>query len=53
MPIYQPTLERSRKKQIMELLGKDYDQAVPFEDRMLSIGTMEELQEKIDAENDY
>ena len=53
VPMYQPTLERSRKRQIMELLGKDYDQAVAFEDRMTSFGTMEELQASIDAENDY
>ena len=53
VPIYVPTLERSRKKLIMELLGKDYDQAIPFEDRMICNATFEDLQAQIDAENDY
>lgn len=32
---YQPTLERSRKKQIMEAMGADYDRAVESENRYL------------------
>jgi hypothetical protein len=38
---------------IMNLLGKEYDQAVAFENRMMDVGTFEELQAKIDEENDY
>ena len=50
---YQPTLERSRKRMIMELLGDQYDSAIAFEDRMLQIATFEDMQAKIDSENDY
>jgi hypothetical protein len=50
---YTPTLERSRKKLILETLGADYDRAVLFEDRLLDLKSMEELQAKIDNENDY
>jgi hypothetical protein len=37
----------------MDLLGDQYDVAIPFENRMLDLTTFEELQAKIDAENDY
>jgi hypothetical protein len=37
----------------MELLGENYDVAIPFEDRFIDVGTFEQLQEKIDKENDY
>jgi hypothetical protein len=50
---FKPTLERSRKHQIMALLGDQYDYSIPFENRMLQIETFEQLQEKIDSENDY
>lgn len=50
---YTPTLERSRKKMIMELLGDKYDQAVAFENRVEAVGTFEALQARIDEENDY
>ncbi len=46
--VYQPTYERSRKKQIMELLGDQYDVSIRFEDRMLQIETFEQLQAQID-----
>jgi hypothetical protein len=38
---------------IMELLGENYDQAVKFEDRLIDVGTFEQMQAKIDEENDY
>lgn len=38
---------------IKSLLGDKYDQAIQFEDRMLDVATFEELQAKIDNENDY
>jgi hypothetical protein len=50
---YRPTLERSRKRQIMELLGDNYDHAVAFEDRLIDIATFEDMQAHIDQENDY
>lgn len=50
---YTPTLERSRKRQIMELLGENYDHAVAFEDRLIDIATFEDMQAHIDEENDY
>lgn len=50
---YVPTLERSRKKQIMQLLGDNYDVAVKFEDRLIDHATFEQLQARIDEENDY
>lgn len=50
---YEPTLERSRKKQIMEVMGASYDRAVESEDRYLVMRSFEELAEKIKAENDY
>ena len=31
---FRPTLENSRKRLVMELLGDDYDRAVEFEDRL-------------------
>lgn len=50
---YKPTYHRSRKHQIMALLGDNYDYSIPFEDRMIQIEFFEQLQEKIDTENDY
>jgi hypothetical protein len=50
---YKPTLERSRKRQIMELLGDNYDHSIAFEDRLIDIATFEQLQATIDEENDY
>jgi hypothetical protein len=50
---YTPTLERSRKKMIMEVMGEDYDRAVLSEDRWLCIRSLDEVQSIIDAENDY
>lgn len=50
---YNPTLERSRKKMIMELLGDKYDRAIEFENRIEGVSGFEELQAQIDAENDY
>ena len=50
---YQPTLERSRKKQIMEAMGASYDPAVLSEDRFLVMRSFEELAAKIEQENDY
>lgn len=50
---YEPTLERSRKKMIMNLLGDKYDQAIAFENRVEAVATFEALQAKIDEENDY
>ena len=52
-PYYKPTLERSRKRMIMDLLGEKYDHAIAFENRIEAISSFEEMQEKIDAENDY
>lgn len=40
---YQPTLERSRKKQILEAMGADYDRACQSEDRYLVMKSFEEL----------
>jgi hypothetical protein len=37
----------------MDLLGENYDAAVPFENRLIDIATFEQLQAKIDEENDY
>ena len=50
---YEPTLERSRKKQIMEAMGASYDRAVLSEDRYMVLKSFEELEAKINAENDY
>ena len=50
---YQPTLERSRKKQILEAMGNSYDRACESEDRFLVMRDFEELAGKIEAENDY
>ena len=50
---YEPTLERSRKKEIMEVMGSSYDRAVESEDRYLVMRSFEELAAKIQAENDY
>jgi hypothetical protein len=40
---YEPTLERSRRKQIMEAMGENYDRAVESEDRYLVIRDFDEL----------
>lgn len=40
---YQPTLERSRKKQIMQAMGANYDRAIESEDRYLVMRSFEEL----------
>ena len=48
-----PTLERSRKKMIMDLLGDKYDEACPFENRVEAPDSFEALQAQIDEENDY
>ena len=38
---YQPTYERSRKKQIMEAMGEHYDRAVESEDLFLTINSFQ------------
>ena len=38
---YYPTLERSRKKQIMEAMGEHYDRAVESEDELIYAGSHE------------
>lgn len=51
---YVPTMEKSRKKMIMEVMGENYDRAILCEERFLcQPNTFEELQEQIDSENDY
>lgn len=50
---YQPTLQRSRKKQIMDAMGANYDRAIESEDRYLVMTTFEQLEAKLKAENDY
>lgn len=50
---YKPTLERSRKKQIMAVMGDSYDRAIESEDVFLVMRSFEELEEKINRENDY
>ena len=38
---------------IMQLLGKDYDHAVNFEDRFLEYSDLEQRSAELEAENDY
>ena len=52
-PRYEPTLERSRKRQILEAMGESYDPAVLPEERYTFIVTMEEMHKRIEEENDY
>ncbi len=44
---YKPTYEKSRKKQIMEVMGSDYDYAFKFEDRHLVLRNCDELDRRI------
>jgi hypothetical protein len=37
----------------MSLLGENYDAAVKFEDRLIDAASFEQLQARIDEENDY
>ena len=53
MDYYTPTLEKSRKKQIMEARGESYDRAVLCEDRWLCLRSLDEVAARIEAENDY
>ena len=53
MDYYTPTLERSRKKQIMEAMGESYDRAVLCEERWLCLRSLDEVAARIEKENDY
>lgn len=53
MDYYIPTLERSRKKKIMEAMGDSYDRAVQCEDRWLCLRSLDEVEARAAAENDY
>lgn len=50
---YEPTYYRSRKREIMEALGENYDQACPSEDRFLVVKSFKEMEDLINEENDY
>ena len=50
---YQPTWEKSRKKQIMDVMGEHYDFAVESENEFLMYNDFAEYDAAIAEENEY
>ena len=50
---YRPTWEKSRKKQIMDVMGEHYDFAVESENAYLFLRDWEDYDRHIAEENDY
>ena len=50
---YRPTWEKSRKKQIMDVMGEQYDFAVESENEFLVFNDFAEYEASVAEENEY